>query len=442
MVRSGETLFALDEKDGRELWSMKGLDLGGSGERGKNLREIPDTPLLLVKRDEPRRSDAFGTLLGVNFRNGKILWRGPGIRTIFEVIPFLERERVLLVTGPDLNRGLLFRPRLQLLHMFEGNQVEWRSKLALQTGLGGPSLGFLFSVIDRRLYVHYGSEIARIDLGTGKRTWRYSGGFSAPPLRSSDGKILVAGKGVFALDPVSGQPVWTVKNLRKIRHWVLGQGVVFGIGGKGAFALDSATGAMRWAVERKGRATNPILFEESNYLVFGGKAGLVVLDAASGKIVRSIGLNLKSEPSLIRKVGRNFMLCADIRLKRTGGLAYYIALGMSALGMPHSPWMASGSRGLFKARMELSLCDLTTGTKLWTEKDVRTAFAAVRSPDTAAFATKLAKNEWELYRIDPRAGQRKEWILAGSQPDFSTGIGLAYAVTGDTSRAFRLSGDS
>ncbi|MEE8256425.1 MAG: hypothetical protein V3R60_00920, partial [Acidobacteriota bacterium] len=77
LIRSGNMLHAVDGKDGRELWSMKGLDLGGPKQRGKNIAEIPGTPILLLKHrsSKPQIKGSLGSLLAVDLWKGTILWQ-------------------------------------------------------------------------------------------------------------------------------------------------------------------------------------------------------------------------------------------------------------------------------------------------------------------------------------------------------------------------------
>jgi hypothetical protein len=101
LVRCGKSLAALDGQDGRQLWSLPEIEIGGGGiglnDRGKNLLEVPGLPVLLINRAKlPGRED--GQLLGVNLSSGEIQWQQPELDDFLGLVPLYDSGRVLMVS--------------------------------------------------------------------------------------------------------------------------------------------------------------------------------------------------------------------------------------------------------------------------------------------------------------------------------------------------------
>jgi hypothetical protein len=101
LVRCGKSLAALDGQDGRQLWSLPEIEIGGGGiglnDRGKNLLEVPGLPVLLINRAKlPGRED--GQLLGVKLSSGEIQWQQPELDDFLSLVPLYDSGRVLMVS--------------------------------------------------------------------------------------------------------------------------------------------------------------------------------------------------------------------------------------------------------------------------------------------------------------------------------------------------------
>jgi outer membrane protein assembly factor BamB len=455
LVGSGKTLFAIDGKDGRELWSMEDLDLGDW--RGRNLLEIPGTPILLAKRAPPRATDTLGALLALDLWKGTILWEQAEGGSLVKLVPLYESERFLLIT--DLGYEHDIKLQLQLHHMFE-NKVDWRSR----------SQSSEFYVFDAQVYVKtFGGacaqflgflalEASHLDLRTGKSLWKFVKRYfidcrpGDAPLIFVDGKILYAGKDVFALDPLSGKPLWKAEGLGIIWSLGAGRGVIFGSGEKGAFALDPSTGMVRWRVKTQGNA-RIFLFEESDSLVVCDQLELLVVDAHSGKILRRSGHKLEST-YLLQKIGLRFLLLGS--LEETA--LYDVTTGQwlaveepthkavvpCAFLLDRENWKCLVPSGL-KGRLQAALPMLRerAGENSDWQRILERLEPILRGNESeiGAYAARLANKEWKLWRIDPETGRLQKWTLTGEGLDFIPGFALAYTFTGNTLRAFKLGED-
>ncbi len=353
LVRAANTIFALDGQDGRELWSMKGLDTRGP--RGRNLLEIPGTPFLLAKRARPDHPQGLGALLLINLWSGKNQMLELNVEELVHAIPFYDRERLLLVTGPA-NPALVHSPRFQWRPLFDHHyeKSDWKTKYP--AGFGGPGMRFAgFYLVEGQLYLYLvgsgvGFEVSRVELGKGKRAWKFGKGFRAgslvPPRLVAD-KLLVAGTEIFVLDATTGKQTSSVKGLGKVVGWFQQGSVILGLAEKAAFPLDGATENFRWRLDIKKDTSNPLFYEEQNLLLFAQepepkaehKSELVVVEAASGQVRRRVPLPFQHDVLFIRKIGRNFL---------------YLNTGQ-----------------------EVGLYDLATDTVLWTDEPPDAAFEAV-----------------------------------------------------------------
>jgi len=471
LVRSGNMLHAVDGKDGRELWSMKGLDLGGSKQRGKNISEIPGTPVLLVKSRKPkarmRNSRQMGSLLAVDLWKGTLLWQQylaldlaagggrskstsfTGVENFQQLIPFYDSERILLVNDPGMDIGKAFKARLQLQHMFK-NKVEWRQRYPATLGIVDMDLSW--EQIDGELYAHKGwrkRDLGRLDLETGERVWK----FQKPYLTFADGKILFGGKDVVALDPVTREPVWQTEGLGGASLWVLGPDalfvsgekqvaaldlstgavrwrveseakvlnlqlggdVLFGATNRGIFALKSSNGELRWRIDTKGVPTFPVWFEETHLLVFSNKSELVVVDGNTGKILRNTELNLERKPGYIQKQGGELLMVST-----RPGFWYSFRDTLPTPG-------GVGELLINKALMGIlpkgkgpggAVFNVTTGEKLWEEPNIDTKLPpvsflvlhplpAITSYGPSELLQTKLRNAWDLLR--ERADQNPGW---------------------------------
>lgn len=554
LVRTGKTLYAVDGRAGRELWSMKNLDLGPGNRRGNNLMEVPGTTTLLVRNASGEMKEGFASLLAVDIWTGASQSLESEFRSFFTLLPLYDRGQMLLVTGPLLP-GLAFKARLVLRDMFQHtpDKVVWRSEYPGQLG-GKIGLNFAgFYVHEGQLYVYkvepgMGTrfEVGRVDLQTGKRVWNFVRSYLAEfrrggiaPLLFMDGKIILAGKDVFALDPSSGEPLWTAKDLGKVSYLVELPGVILGFGEEGAFGLDVSTGVVRWRVPSKGYARGPTLVKDTNQWIFRDESGVVAFEPEGGKVVWQVateekGLSpvqfeesgrlavcgkselvavnmregkiawrrphgLTDDPVFARRIGHNFLLVAtekdavlfeltsgqvqwkekiadaafppvaflegqplpeagsggfpgEVKMRRPGVGSFLGELGASLawqflFGFPlvntdvHVVPLPGDLKRQLQGALEM-LKQRADGNAGWRAAlEHLEPFVRQEEPPLPLYATKLRKDEWRVWRVNPAAGQRQEWILPGEQPDYIAGFGLACTFKGKTLQAFKLADD-
>jgi hypothetical protein len=301
------------------------------------------------------------------------------------------------------------------------------------------------------------------------------------PIQFLGKKIVLAGKGIYALDALTLAPLWTAKKLDWIYDLVVGEEVIFASGKKGVVALDESSGEILWRVEAEKGATNLVWFEEENLLVFSDNTGLVMVNGSSGEIVRRRSLDLEERIVFLRKVGLDFLLVStgkDVALlereawepiwkdtapdaalapvdylvtyprPKLGSAGMWGELGVKKPGFWSGLWSGQSGVATFQPREQ-------------TERQLRGAWDMLRqqaeghapaqtllerlqtgieggSERMPVYATEVAKDTWKLWRIDSSTGGREEWFVNGSQPDVIEGFGLAYIVSGDTLRAVRL----
>jgi outer membrane protein assembly factor BamB len=471
LVRAGQSLTALDGVDGRQLWSLPQIEIGGSGKRGKNLLEIPGLPILLVNR--AKTADQLeAQLLALDLWTGTIRWQKPELDDLLDLVPFYDSGRVLLVTRKThkplkvltiaqhassyyVGGPYPFRAQMFLLDPVTG-QVDWSAEYPRVF-----SPAFIdFREWDGQVYLHEcldigGFVLGRVDLKNGQRLWEFTKDnlvtYTVPPaLQFASGRVIFAAKDVFAFDPSSKKPVWAVRHLGKIHDLVTDRNLILGAGDAGAFAVDSSNGRLKWRIKSEGRATNPLLYKKENALVFCDKSHLVVVDADTGKVLRRTSLEIGSEPQSIRWIGEKFVLAMtdgtaavyNVEKGQKSGelskleaefppVSFVVDQHAHYLQVPNAP-----------ADLRRQLQDAWDKISAMGKEANPVGLTRLRAHLTSDFApiygNKSGGDSWKLWQIDPGTGTIQQFALNGSQPDASSSLGLAYTVKGDRLRAMKF----
>lgn len=482
LVRAGKTLSAIDGVDGRLLWSLPYIEMGGAflpegniRERGTNLLEVPGLSILLINRAKLSKQDGPGHLLGVDLWSGKILWQQPELDTLIQLIPFYERGRVLLVTAKDaagieamsvltlaascslgvcvmIESPYTFRPQLILLDPLTGH-ADWTAqypRLFTDWALDFRELG-------GQVYLYEPPFIVgRVDMDNGKRLWEFTKNYplfpyQVPELGFAHGRVILAMKDVFAFDPGSKEPVWTAPHMGLIRGLGFDQDLILGTGDKGAFALDSSTGALRWKIKTSGHATNLVLDEKDSAVAFCDNKNLVLVDVATGKILRRTPHRLGSDPDFIVPIGKNFILVLGDNLaalleissgERLDSFprperefpAFSFLVDQRVLAGNASPPsdMARQLRNSWAKISAEESQNQAASAGLTRLQSFLTGYSAV------VFGNKSPLGGWKFRRIDAVTGDMQQFDVKEGQPDPGSSLGLVYTVTGDHLRAAHI----
>jgi outer membrane protein assembly factor BamB len=460
IVRAGETLSAIDGVDGRLLWTLPYIEIGGAygpkkemlskmtgdSTRGRNLLEVPGLSILLINRAKLSKQDDPGHLLGVDLWSGKILWQQPELDELCQLIPFYERGRVLLVTAK------IFRPQLTLLDPLTGH-VDWTAEY--------PRLlndWFLdFRELGGQVYLYEPPFIlGRIDMDNGKRLWEFTRDYrlfpyQVPDLEFAHGRVILAVKDVFAFDPASKTPVWTAPHMGVIRGIVVDQDLILGAGDNGAFALDSGTGALRWKIKTSGHATNLVLDEKDSAVAFCDNNNLVLVDVATGKVLRRTPHRLGSDPDFIVPIGKNFILVLGDNL----AALLEISSGERLDSFPRPERAFPAFSFLVDQRVlvgdasppsDLARQLRNSWPKISAEESQNQAASAglarlesfLTGDSAVIYGNKSPDGGWEFRRIDAVTGDMQQFDVKEGQPDPGSSLGLVYTVTGDHLRAAHI----
>jgi outer membrane protein assembly factor BamB len=477
LVRAGKSLSAIDGVEGRQLWSIPDFGIAGGDAPGKNLLEIPGFSIVLANRATLPGQDS-GRLLAIDLWSGAIHWQQSETDDLLQIIPFYDSGRVLLITTKtDKPLNALNIVRQAAASYYVGGPYPFRPQMILLDPLTGradwkaeyPRV-FLPRFLDFRewhgqLYLHEcldigGFVLGRVDLKNGDRLWEFTRdelvSYGAPPaLQFADEHVIFAAKDVFAFGPDSKAPVWSVRHLGKIRQLVLHQNLILGAGAGGAFAIESRTGALRWKIKSSGAATDPVLYQPENALVFFDKMRLFIVDVETGKILRRTVHRFGSEPRFIRSMGGKFVLAVG----DDNAVLYDVATGeyLTALPKPtaefpsvnfmvkrHSPdFGAPNAPGDLRRQLQDGWDKISSaGEKSQANQIGITrlkSFLAVDS--TTVYGKKFAGDSWKLWCVNPTTGAVQQFAATGSQADASSALGLAYLVRGARLQAVTLPPD-
>jgi outer membrane protein assembly factor BamB len=500
LVRSAESLTAIDGVDGAQLWTLSNLVLPSGS--ALDVMEIPDFSILLINRARLLPGDTQ-YLLGVDLWTGQIVWQRPALDEIWQVVPLADSDRVLLLTikdrknfvtlpGPQVNRSLL--PEMVLLYPRTG-QADWTSEYP--TGVL-PVYLEVREAADQLYFCEYtpwgGVNLGRLDPAGGHRLWEFEEpinndeGFTpvkefssqemsrevdAPPLTQFvpmarvegfvdadvppflqfvGDRVVFTGIRLFALDPASNKPAWTAPDLGKIYGIVADQDVILGSGDEGAFAIGAHDGKIRWRFKSKGRATNPLWDAQDGALLFCDDENFTELEAATGKVLRETPHHLGSAPLFIRRVGSKFIVAVG----KKDAVLLNIATGEASEVFPRPDLELQSATFLVSwknpagfpdppADLEWQLAARWPQIAMETgpSQGILTWHARMKlflnSDALPLYANKTGDAAWELRRVDPATGAMQTFDATGERPDANPALGLVYLVEGDNRlRAVRI----
>jgi outer membrane protein assembly factor BamB len=365
LVRSGQTLTAIDGTDGKVLWELPYVAQPKieSVVPGVDIVEVPDLSIVLLNRTKLSSRDQ-PHLVGVDLWTGKILWQQPELDSLLQLVPMQDSGRVLLLgyKDPDARKSAIaaaglapyaglaaevilqvtipVRIEMTLLDPRTGH-AEWASEYPrslmprhIEVRENGSQL-YLFEYDE-----HHFSVLARIDPSNGQTLWEYRvaadfGTVASAALEfvGNDFRLSIVRKvppsvqfvgdqAIFAIRGRSGgedltdldlstqKPVWTISDVGKIRVLVADQDLILGAGGIGAFGIAAKSGVVRWNIKTHGAATNFLFDKDENALILCDDKKFMELDAATGKILREAPHQAGSEPRFIRRAGPELIVVA------------------------------------------------------------------------------------------------------------------------------------
>jgi outer membrane protein assembly factor BamB len=260
-----EFLVALDEQDGRQVWSTR---IGAVGPNKVQQWPGPrSTPTVDGDRVYVLGSD--GDLGCLDASKGRFVW-GKNLRSEFGGTPgnwaYAESPLVdgdLVVCTPGGERATIVA-----LNKADGKEV-WRCPVP-----GGDRAAYASAVVGeaagRKQYIQFlASGVVGVDAKTGKYLWRYSQSANRvaniPTPVFHEGYVWSAsgynaGGGLVKLQATGGgvkpEPVYFLKEFKnQIGGTVLVGGHLYGHGGQGLLCVDLRSGKVKWREASIGRAS-------------------------------------------------------------------------------------------------------------------------------------------------------------------------------------------
>ncbi|WP_200308380.1 outer membrane protein assembly factor BamB family protein [Streptomyces adelaidensis] len=262
----GPTLFALDAREGGDLWRLS-----------------TDAWVYSLKADRGTVVTATrgGGVQGWEASNGQKLWEIAGAQTDFE-----SPE-----AGPVLQDGTVYvwrDARLRALDARTGEE-RWSYPIGDAASCGGVPVR-LTPATDGYVYVSAGSRVLAIDVAGGHVRWHFEAPavfLSAPtfapgPAVTGGGVYLADYLGtVYALDATDGRDRWRIatESRSSLEPVLVAAGHVHVGSGKGLYTLDAVTGTPKWRFQAGGEivgapsvAEGRIHFGSTDHLLYTLKA--------------------------------------------------------------------------------------------------------------------------------------------------------------------------
>lgn len=262
----GPTLFALDCREGTDLWRLS-------------------TDAWVYSLEADRGTVLTGTRGGGvqawDASNGQKLWEITGCQTDFE-----SPE-----AGPALHDGTAFiwqDARLRALDARTGEE-RWSYPIGDAATCGGVPVR-LTHALDGHVYICAGTRVLAIDVATGLVRWHFEApaAFLCPPTFApgpavTGGGIYLADYlgTVYALDAADGRDRWRIatESRASIEPVLVAAGHVHVGSGKGLYTLDAVTGTPKWRFQAGGDvvgapavAEGRIHFGSTDHLLYTLKA--------------------------------------------------------------------------------------------------------------------------------------------------------------------------
>ncbi|MFC5807396.1 PQQ-binding-like beta-propeller repeat protein [Streptomyces heilongjiangensis] len=262
----GPTLFALDAREGADLWRLS-----------------TDAWVYSLKADRGTVVTATrgGGVQGWEASNGHKLWEITGTQTDFE-----SPE-----AGPLVHDGTVYvwkDARLRALEARTGEE-RWSYPIGDAASCGGVPVR-LTPAADGYVYVSAGSRVLAIDVAGGHVRWHFEAPavfLSAPtfapgPAVTGGGVYLADYLGtVYALDATDGRDRWRIatESRSSLEPVLVAAGHVHVGSGKGLYTLDAVTGTPKWRFQAGGEivgapsvAEGRIHFGSTDHLLYTLKA--------------------------------------------------------------------------------------------------------------------------------------------------------------------------
>src|SRR5882762_426787 len=327
LVKSGNSLTALDGKDGRQLWEIGDVRVGSTpfagipgAERGTNILEVPAMGVLLLNGAElPSGSER--RLIALNLMTGERLWDAAPVDELMTVIPISASGQIVVVSRRPQKKILVaeaaataasqvpflfasgailpypYRFELERLDLATG-KVQWNEEYPRTFTPGTTSV----TAFGEHLFVYFGNHfLGCVDLASGKVLWEdgakhlWSG--TVPlPLQMADGRLIYAGKDVQAVDPQTDKVAWTIEDLGKVTGIFVHDGLAVAIGEKRMAAVDTVSGAERWRTKTYGHTTNLLWEKGSDTLLYMDWKGLHRVERGTGKSLLDAKLQTERPP--------------------------------------------------------------------------------------------------------------------------------------------------
>lgn len=203
LIRSGTSLSAVDDLDGRQLWSIPDLkfpagNLDFPPSRSFNVLEVPLMGVVLVN-DAQLPGDSGRHLIGLNLMTGQRLWELPRVEPLATVVSLYNSRGIVVVSRRRQKKIMAFSENQVFAFRFEftcldavTGKLRWTSEYP-RTFLPGRGS---FSVSGNRLLLNYSDHVlASINTETGKVEWERKsekvGTPSVPVSASYSGKPLM-----------------------------------------------------------------------------------------------------------------------------------------------------------------------------------------------------------------------------------------------------------
>lgn len=262
----GPTLFALDAREGGDLWRLS-----------------TDAWVYSLKADRGTVVTATrgGGVQGWEASNGQKLWELTGAQTDFE-----SPE-----AGPVVQDGTVYvwkDARLRALDARTGDE-RWSYPIGDAASCGGVPVR-LAPAADGYVYISAGSRVLAVDIASGHVRWHFEAPavfLSAPtfapgPAVTGGGVYLADYLGtVYALDATDGRDRWRIatESRSSLEPVLVAAGHVHVGSGKGLYTLDAVTGTPKWRFQAGGEivgapsvAEGRIHFGSTDHLLYTLKA--------------------------------------------------------------------------------------------------------------------------------------------------------------------------
>ncbi|WP_327355398.1 outer membrane protein assembly factor BamB family protein [Streptomyces sp. NBC_01304] len=267
----GPTLYALDAKDGSDLWRLN-----------------TDAWVYSLKAD--RGTIVTGTrgggVQGWEAANGEKLWEVTGAQTDFETPE----------AGPVIQDGTVYvwqDARLRALEARTGVE-RWSYPIGDAASCGGVPVR-LSQADDGYVYVAAGTRVLAIDVAGGHVRWHFEAPavFLSPPTFAPGAAVTGGGVyladylgTVYALDATDGRDRWRIatESRASIEPVLVTGGHVHVGSGNGLYTLDAVTGTPKWRFQAGGEVIGSPVAAEGRIHFGSADHCLYTLDADGGQL--------------------------------------------------------------------------------------------------------------------------------------------------------------